>query len=124
MVRYCFLFFVLLLLSELLVEHFCILSGDKIDDGPDGKISQNKNDGKDQDRCFAQLQPIVEEIGEKVGGIQNDPVDQDGAHKGQTLKLIDDIHAPNDKRKAGQRKDPQTDLFHAEILHGRGLMHG
>ena len=75
------------------VELTGVASVDRIDDGPNDQISENKDCGKHHNGTGTPFQPIIHKIGSQIADIQDHAVDQDRHRQGNPFDLIEGVHA-------------------------------
>jgi len=110
-------FAVSLFFCQQMIELFCLFFDCAIDSRPDGQITENKNNGKKQDRRYAPFQPIVDQISDQIDAVQNTAMNQNCYHQREALHLIDNIHASCNKCKDGQGEYAKTDLIYRQGVH-------
>jgi len=81
-----------------------------------------KNSGKNENRSPTKIEPAIDQKSAKIAEIQNHTMDKNGQHQGQTLKLIDDVHAAHDKGESCKGEYPKADLVYAKTLYGPGML--
>ena len=94
-----------------------LAADDQVDAQPDQGVAGGKNGGEDADAGPVPGDPAVEEVHQQVVGIQNAPVDGNGADQGQAVLLIDGSDAGGDEGHGGGAEDAGADFTGGEGLH-------